>query len=102
MTAERLARGRKHLAEPQEIAGPANGWSRATLEHLTEEQRTTAIGDTTLTVVRQGMRVMVVSISWTKYFKRPFLREMANNGEPAELVRALVPMEDTQTASDIL
>ena len=57
--------------------------------------------DTTgLTVVRQGMRVVGVPIG-TEQFQRDFLQE-AVNGEPAELVRALVPMEDAQASFQIL
>ena len=62
-------------------------------EQLTEEQRVPT--DTTgLTVVRQGMRVVGVSVG-TEQFQRDFLQE-AVSGEPAEIVRALVPMEDAQ------
>ena len=57
--------------------------------------------DTTgLTVVRQGMRVVGVPVG-TEQFQRDFLQE-AVNGEPAELVRALVPMEDAQASFQIL
>ena len=69
-------------------------------EQLTEEQRVAM--DTTggLTVVRQGMRVVGVPVG-TEQFQRDFLQE-AVNGEPAELVRALVPMEDAQASFQIL
>ena len=51
--------------------------------------------DTTgLTVVRQEMRIVGVPVG-TEQFQRDFLQE-AVNGEPAELVKALVPMEDAQ------
>ena len=60
-------------------------------EQLTEEQRV-AMDTTGLTVVRQGMRVVGVPVG-TEQFQRDFLKE-AVNGEPAELVRALAPMED--------
>ena len=57
--------------------------------------------DTTgLTVVRQGMRVVGVPVG-TEQFQRDFLQE-AVNGEPAKLVRALVPMEDAQASFQIL
>ena len=57
--------------------------------------------DTTgLTVVRQGMTVVGVPVG-TEQFQRDFLQE-AVNGEPAELVRALVPMEDAQASFQIL
>ena len=57
--------------------------------------------DTTgLTVVRQGMRVVGVPIG-TEQFQRDFLQE-AVNGEPAELVRVLVPVEDAQASFQIL
>ena len=68
-------------------------------EQLTEEQRE-AMDTTGLTVVRQGMRVVGVPVG-TEQFQRDFLQE-AVNGEPAELVRALVPMEDAQASFQIL
>ena len=68
-------------------------------EQLTEEQRV-AIDTTGLTVVRQGMRVVGVPVG-TEQFQRDFLKE-AVNGEPAELVRALAPMEDAQASFQIL
>ena len=61
----------------------------------TEEQRV-AMDTTGLTVVRQGMRVVGASVG-TELFQRDFSQE-AVNGEPAELVRALVPMEDAQAS----
>ena len=68
-------------------------------EQLTEEQRV-AMDTTGLTVVRQGMRVVGVPVG-TEQFQRDFLQEVAN-GKPAELVRALVPMEDAQASFQIL
>ena len=68
-------------------------------EHLTKEQRT-AMDNTGLTGVRQGMRVVGVPVG-TKQFKRYYLQETVS-GEPAEFVRALVPMEDTQASFLIL
>ena len=68
-------------------------------EQLTEEQRE-AMDTTGLTVVRQGMMVVGVPVG-TEQFQRDFLQE-AVNGEPAELVRALVPMEDAQASFQIL
>ena len=68
-------------------------------EQLTEEQRE-AMDITGLAVVRQGMRVVGVPVG-TEQFQRDFLQE-AVNGEPAELVRALVPMEDAQASFQIL
>ena len=53
-----------------------------------------------LTVVRQGMRLVGVP-GETEQFQRDFLQE-AVNGEPAELVRALVPMEHAQASFQIL
>ena len=53
-----------------------------------------------LTVVRQGMRVVGVPVG-IEQFQRDLLKE-AVNGEPAELVRALVPMEDAQASFQIL
>ena len=68
-------------------------------EQLTEEQRV-AMDTTGLTVVRQGMRVVGVPVG-TEQFQLDSLQE-ADNGEPAELVRALVPMEDAQASFQIL
>ena len=57
--------------------------------------------DTTgLTVVRQGRRVVGVPVG-TEQSQRDFLQEGVS-GEPAELVRALVPMEDAQASFQIL
>ena len=67
-------------------------------EQLTEEQRV-AMDSTGLTVVRQGMRVVGVPVG-TEQFQRDFLQE-AVNGEPAKLVRALVPLEDAQVSFQI-
>ena len=53
--------------------------------------------DTTgLTVVRQMIKVVGVPVG-TEQFQRDFLQE-AVNGEPAEIVRALVPMEEAQAS----
>ena len=68
-------------------------------EQLMEEQRV-AMDTTGLTVVRQGTRVVGVPVG-TEQFQRDSLQE-AVNGEPAELVRALVPMEDAQAGFQIL
>ena len=59
-----------------------------------------AVHTTGLTVVRQGMRVVGVSVG-SEHFQRDFLQE-AVNGESTELVRALVLMEDTQASFQIL
>ena len=67
--------------------------------HLTEEQRA-AMDNTGLQVVRQEMRVVGVPVG-TKQFKRDFFQD-AINGEPAELVRALIPTEDAQANFQIL
>ena len=66
---------------------------------LTEEQRV-AMDTTGLTVVRQGNRVVGVPVE-TEQFQRDFLLE-AFSGKPAELVRALVPVEDAQASFQIL
>ena len=68
-------------------------------EQLTEEQRV-AMDTTGLTVVRQGMRIVGVPVG-TEQFQRDSLQE-AVNGEPAELVKALVPMEDVHASFQIL
>ena len=68
-------------------------------EQLTKEQRV-AMDTTGLTVVRQGKRVVGVPVG-TEQFQRDLLQE-AVNGEPAELVRALVPIEDAQASFQIL
>ena len=54
---------------------------------------------TVLTVAQQGMRVVGVPVR-AQHFKRDFLQEM-DNGEPAELVRVLVPMQDAQASFQI-
>ena len=69
--------GRSHFVEPQEIACPASRWSRA--RYMTKEQRT-AMDDTRLTLIRQGMRVVGLPVG-TEQFKRDFLQEVIN-GEP--------------------
>ena len=56
--------------------------------------------NTGLTVIRQGMGVVGVRVR-TEQFKRNFLQEVVN-GEPAKLVRALVPMEDAQEGFQVL
>ena len=53
-----------------------------------------------LMVVRQGMRVVGVPVG-IEHFQRDFLQETVN-GEPAELVRVLFPMEDPQASFQIL
>ena len=67
-------------------------------EQLTEEKRTT-MDNTGLTAVQQGMRVVGVSVG-TEQFQRDFLQE-AVNGQPAELVRSLLAMEDAQASFQI-
>ena len=68
-------------------------------EQLMEEQGV-AMDTTGLALVRQRMRVAGEPVV-TEQFQRDFLQE-AVNGEPAELVRALVPMEDAQASFRIL
>ena len=60
-------------------------------EHVTGEQRV-VMDSTGLTMVRQGTRFVGVPVG-VEQFKRDFVQK-AVNGEPTELVRALVPMED--------
>ena len=81
---------RKSQALLADVVGP---------EQLTGEQRV-AMDTTGLTVVRQGMSVVGIPVG-TEQFQRDFLQE-AVNGEPAELVRALVPMENSQASFQIL
>ena len=66
---------------------------------LTDEQRLEmdSIG---LTVVGQGMRVVGEPVG-TEQFKRDFVKE-AVNGVPAELVIALVPLDDVLASFQIL
>ena len=59
-----------------------------------------AMDTTGLTVVRQGMKVVGVPVG-TEMFQRDYLQEAVNR-ESAELVRVLVPMEDTQASFQIL
>ena len=68
-------------------------------EQVTEELRV-AMDITGLTVVRQGMRVVGVPVG-TEQSQHDFVQEAVNR-EPAELVRALVPMEDAQASFQIL
>ena len=90
--------GRRHHAKPKEIAGPASRWSWA---RTTDGRAARGNGyHRAHCVVRQGMRVVGVPVG-TEQFQRDFLQE-AVNGEPAELVRALVPMEDAQASFQIL
>ena len=56
--------------------------------------------DTGLTVVRQGIRVVEISIR-TEHFKWDSLQEVLD-GEPVELTRAFAPMKDTQAIFQIL
>ena len=56
--------------------------------------------NTGLTVVLQGIRVVGVPVG-TEQFQRDLLQKAVNE-EPAELVRALVPMEDAQASFQIL
>ena len=87
--------GRRHLTDPKEIEGPDGVGP----EQLTEEQRV-ALDTTGPTVGRQGMRVVGVPVG-TGQFQCDFSQK-AVNGEPAELVRALVPMEEPQASFQIL
>ena len=68
-------------------------------EQLAEEQRV-AMDPRGLTVVRQGIRLVGAPVG-TEQFQRDFLQE-AVDGEPAELVTALVPMEDAQASCQFL
>ena len=52
------------------------------------------------TIVLKGMKVVGVSVG-TGQFKRDFLQG-AVNGEPAELMKALVPVEDAKASFQIL
>ena len=89
--------GRRHLAEPKEIAGPASRWSWA---KTTDGRAANGNGYHRAMVVRQGMKVAGVPVG-TEQFQRDFLKEAVNR-EPAELVRALVPVEDAQASFHIL
>ena len=54
------------------------------------------MNDIGLTVVQQGIRVVGVPVG-IEQFQHNFLQEVVN-GESAELVGALVPMEDAQAS----
>ena len=89
---------RRHLTEPKEIEGPASRWSwarttdgRAASGNGYHRAHGGPTGDESCGGVPVG----------TEQFQRDFLRE-AVNGEPAELARALVPMEDAQASFQIL
>ena len=66
---------------------------------LTDEQRL-AMDSIGLTVVGEGLRVVGVPVG-TEKFKRDFVKETVN-GKTAELVRALVPMDDARASFQIL
>ena len=89
--------GGRHLVEPKGIAGPASRWSWA---RITDGRAASgngyhrAHGGPTRGEYREGP-------VGTEQFRRDFLQE-AVNGEPAELVRALVPVEDAQASFQIL
>ena len=55
-----------------------------------------AMDSTGLTAVRQEMILVRIPIQ-TDQFKRDILQEVVS-GEPAELVRVVVPIEDTQAS----
>ena len=55
------------------------------------EKQRTVMNDTGLRVVRHGGGVVAVPVG-TEHVKRDFLQEVVD-GEPAELVWALIPME---------
>ena len=55
------------------------------------EKQRTVMNDAGLRVVRHGMRVVAVRVG-TEHVKRDFLQDVVD-GEPAELVWALIPME---------
>ena len=56
--------------------------------------------DTGLTVIRQGMEVVGVPVG-TEQITKDFLQEVVN-GEPAELMRALVTIKDAKASFQIL
>ena len=89
--------GRRHLAEPKEIAGPVSRWSWA---RTTDGRAASDNGYHRAHGGPTGMRVAGALVA-TEQFQRDFLQE-AVNGEPAELVRALVSMEDAQASFQIL
>ena len=59
-----------------------------------------AMDGTRLTVVQQWVRAVAVLFG-TEHFKRDFFQEMFN-GEPAELVMALVPMKNAHASFQTL
>ena len=69
-------------------------------EHLTVEQQMT-MDNTGLTVVRQGIRAVGVPIGTEQFNQALFFTEVIN-GEPAELMRVLVPRGGAQTSFQIL
>ena len=88
---------RRHLAEPKETAGPANRWSWA---RTTDGRAASGNGYHRAQggpTGNEGRR----STSWNRTVPARFLTE-AVNGEPAELVRALVPMEGAHASFQIL
>ena len=89
--------GRKHLAEPKEIAGPASRWSWA---RTTGVRAARGNGYHRAHVGTAGGEGCGVPVG-TEQFQRDLLQETVN-GEPAEHVRALVLMEDAQASFQIL
>ena len=87
--------GRRHLAESKEIAGPASEWSWA---RTTDGRAASGNGYHRAHGGPTGDEGVVVP-DGTEQLQRDFLQE-AVNGEPAELVRVLVPTEDAQALSD--
>ena len=77
---ERLG-GRRHLAEPKEIAGPASRWSWA--RTTDEEEQREAMDTTGLTVVRQGMRVVGVYQLEQKSFSAISYRRRLMESQPS-------------------
>ena len=90
--------GRRHLTEPKKIAGPASRWSWA---RTTDGRAVSGNGYHRAHGGPTGGEGCG-STSWNRTVPaRDFLQE-AVNGEPAELVRALVPMEEAQASFQIL
>ena len=89
---------RRHLVEPKEIAGPASRWSWA---RTTDGRAANGNGYHRAHGGPTGDEGCG-STSWNRTVLARFLTGGAVNGEPADLVRALVPMEDAQASFQIL
>ena len=89
---------KRHLAELKEIAGPASRWSWA---RTTDGRAASGNGYHRAHSGPTGDKGCG-NTSWNRTVLQRDLLQETVNGEPAELVRALIPMEDAQASFQIL